>query len=210
VDQQRRLSIVLGLNLGLVAGLVVVGAASNSFGVLAAAGDFLADSLGLALGIIAIGIARRPGGHANATTYVALVNSVALLVVTVLAIGGGLHRLLSGTPEIRGLPVFLVSVAATVLMTAGALILGREPAGDDLHIRSVMLDTVADALSAAVVAASGATIYLAGGLDWLDSAAAVVIGSIIGVAALRLMRDVVGALRRGVPLPVADRDDESH
>src|SRR5438128_594044 len=52
VTQQRRLALVLALNLATVAALVVVGLASHSLGVLSAGGDFLADSLGLALGIV--------------------------------------------------------------------------------------------------------------------------------------------------------------
>jgi Co/Zn/Cd efflux system component len=39
VSQQRRLGIVLGLNLPLVAAQVIVGLAAHSVGVLAAAGD---------------------------------------------------------------------------------------------------------------------------------------------------------------------------
>ena len=47
-SQRRRLAIVLALNLALIGGLVTVGIAARSVGVLAAAGDTLADSVALA------------------------------------------------------------------------------------------------------------------------------------------------------------------
>lgn len=51
ISQQRRLGIVLSLNLIMITGLVVVGFASHSLGVLAAGGDFAADSVAVLLGI---------------------------------------------------------------------------------------------------------------------------------------------------------------
>ena len=43
MTQQKRLGLVLGINLVMIAGLVIVGLASHSLGVLAAGGDFAAD-----------------------------------------------------------------------------------------------------------------------------------------------------------------------
>ena len=98
MTQQTRLGLVLGLNIAMIAGLVIVGLASHSLGVLAAGGDYVADSVAILLGIMAIQVAKRPGGHPNATTYVALVNGVTLLVVS----GLGLERIggLLGAPAV--------------------------------------------------------------------------------------------------------------
>jgi cobalt-zinc-cadmium efflux system protein len=63
-------------------------------------------------------------------------------------------------------------------------------------MRSVMLDTVADGVSALGVAASGAIILATGELYWLDSAVALAIAVIIAYHALRLIRDVLIELRR--------------
>jgi len=71
-------------------------------------------------------------------------------------------------------------------------------------MRSVLLDTISDAVASGGVALSGAIIYFTGRLDWLDSAMAVLIGVVIGFGALKLLRDVVVALHSGSGLAVSD------
>ncbi len=206
MSQRRRLSIVLGLNLVMVAALVVVGLLSHSLGVLAAGGDYVADSTAILLGIIAVTIRDRRGANSRAPTFVALLNGGALLVVTVVVLIAAVRRLLGGTPEIKGLPVLVVSAVAASVMVTGVFILGRGAGREDLHMRSVLLDTAADALAAAGVASSGAVIYLTGRLFWLDSAMSLVIALVIGVGAVHLLRDVAIALRTHTPIDL-DEDD---
>ena len=195
MSQQKRLGLVLGLNVAMIVGLLFVGLASRSLGVLAAGGDYAADSAAIVLGIIAIRIAKHPHGNPKATTYVALINSLVLLVVTGVFGVGGLRRLMTHTPEIHGLSVLIVSLIAMASMILAALILGSGAGNEDLHMRSVLLDTIADATAAAGVAISGAVIYFSGRLHWLDSAVAVLIGLVIGFGALKLLRDVIVSLR---------------
>lgn len=204
MSQQKRLTLVLGLNMLMIAGLLIVGLTSRSLGVLAAGGDYAADSIAILLGIMAIQIAKHPDGHPKATTYVAGINGVVLLVVTGIVLVGGMRRLITHTPAIHGFSVLVVSLVSMVSMLVAALILGKDAGKEDLHMRSVLLDTIADAAAAAGVAISGATIYLSGRLYWLDSAVALVIGIVIGFGAIRLLRDVISALRDGTNLGVAD------
>jgi len=206
LSQRRRLGILLGLNALMIVALVVVGFTAHSLGVLAAGGDYAADSAAILLGIIAVTIRDRVGPQSKAPTIVALINGGALLVVTVLVIVEAVRRLLHGTPEIHGLPVLVTSGIAAVVMVAGALVLGRDAGSEDLHMRSVLLDTVADAVTSAAVAVTGAVIFLVQGLYWLDSAIAIVVGLIIGAGATRLLMDVVRALRTGTPLDLDDDD----
>jgi cobalt-zinc-cadmium efflux system protein len=196
MSQQKRLGLILGLNVLMIAGLLVVGLAAHSLGVLAAGGDYAADSVAILLGIMAIQIAKHPHGHPKATTYVALVNSLVLLVVTTFVIVGGVRRLVTHTPEIHGLGVLIVSLVAMTSMILAAFILGRDAGSEDLHMRSVLLDTVGDAVAAAGVAVSGGIIAVTGRLYWLDSAVAVLIGVVIGFGALKLSMEVTKALRR--------------
>jgi hypothetical protein len=49
VSQSQRLALVLGLNLALVAALVIVGVTAHSLGVLAAGVDYLADAAAIAV-----------------------------------------------------------------------------------------------------------------------------------------------------------------
>lgn len=179
----------------MVTGLIIVGLHSHSLGVLAAGGDYLADSAAICLGLLSIYISHHPRGYAKATSVAALINGLALLVVTGFVLFEAIRRLTSHTPEIAGLPVLIISFIATLVMLASAVILGRGAADEDLHMRSVLLDTLADAASAAAVGIAGGIIYLTKGFYWLDSVASLLIGLIIGYNALKLLRDVIYDLR---------------
>lgn len=206
-SQRRRLLTVLGLNVALIAALVVVGIAAHSVGVLAAAGDTVGDCLGLALGLGAVTLRDRDPQHPRAgrpIAIAALVNAALLIAVTGAVVGESAQRLADGSPEVEGLPVVIVSVVTLGVMLAGAVVLGRSAADEDLHMRSVLLDAVADAAAAAGVAIAGTIILLAHGLYWLDPIVALAISAVILVAAIRLLRQAVAALRgRAVDL---DRD----
>jgi cobalt-zinc-cadmium efflux system protein len=197
MSQQQRLGIVLALNVAMVAGLTTVGLTAHSLGVLAAGVDYLADAAAILLGIVAVSMRDRAGPQSRAPTVVALLNGGALLVISVLVTVDAVRRLLTGTPEVHGLPVLIVSAVAAVVMSVATAVLGRGAGSEDLHMRSVWLDTFADAMASAAVAVTGAVIFLVHGWYWLDSVVAVLIGSVVGAGAVRLLRDVVRALRTG-------------
>ncbi|CAN5731477.1 hypothetical protein BH09ACT8_BH09ACT8_58560 [soil metagenome] len=161
----------LGLNLIMIAGLVIVGLSAHSLGLLAAAGDFAADSMGaLILGLVAVTIrdgSDRPGAS-RATTGMALIIGAALLAVSVLVVVEAVRRLLAGASAVQGLPMLMVSVVSTVVMLVGALILGLGAGSEDLHMRSVLLDTLADGAAAAAVAVAGGVIAFTHRFYWLD------------------------------------------
>lgn len=180
----------------MIAGLITVGLASHSLGVLAAGGDYVADSIAIVLGLLAIRISKHPRGHPKATSFVALINSTLLLGASVIVILEAVRRLIRHTPDIKGFSAMIVSIVATLAMIVGALILKGDDDDDDLHMRSVMLDTLADAVSSAAVAVTGAIIFATGRLFWLDSAIAAVIGMVISYHAIKLMRTVIADLRR--------------
>jgi cobalt-zinc-cadmium efflux system protein len=189
----RRLWVVLVANLAMVLALVVVGVLSHSLGVLAAGGDYLGDAAGVALALLALRVSRdRPGRGPN--SYPALANAAFLLAVTIVVIVIALQRLTGGAPHVEGLPVIVVSVVAGFVMAGCAFVIGTVEEGD-FNMRSVMLDTLADGLSAVGVAASGAVILIVGGVYWLDSAVALGIAAIIAYHALKLIRDVLAHLR---------------
>lgn len=196
MSQQGRLSLVLALNLLMIAGLILVGLTSHSLSVLASGGDYVADSFAIGLGIAAIHVSKHPHGHPKATTYVALINASMLLAVTVYVIIEAIRRLTTTVPQVAGLPVLIVSGIATIVMTTGALILGRDAGSEDLHMRSVLLDTLSDALASAAVAITGLLIYLNNGLSLLDPAVAILIGIVVGYGAVKLLRDVITDLRK--------------
>ena len=195
MTKDRRLALVLAINVAMLAALVLVGVLSHSLGVLASGADYLGDALGTALSLAALRMSRRGHGHPRATLYAALTNSSLLLLVTLGVATGAIYRLATGAPAVHGLPVVIVSVIAAGAMIACALILGNVES--DLNMQSVMLDSVADAAAAIGVAMSGAVILLTGGAYWLDSLVALLIALVVGYHAIRLMGRVITDLGVG-------------
>ena len=194
MTKDRKLGLVLMANVAMVAALVIVGLASHSLGVLAAGGDYLGDAAGVALSRVALRMSRDRRGHPRATSFAALANATFLLVVTAVVIVEALRRLIDGAPHVAGLPVIIVSLLAGAVMAVCALIIGTVDS-EDLNMRSVMLDTLADGASAAGVALSGAIILAAKGAYWLDSAVALGIAVIITYHAIKMIRTVLAHLR---------------
>ena len=199
MTRKRRLWIVLWLNVALLGVLVVVGARAGSLGLLAAAGDYIADVGAIALALLAIWLKARnahDGRYDKAPTWAALVNVVLLLLVVIGVVAEAIRRLWSREFDLHPLPVIWAAVIATVFMAVGAFILGGDSdhiddtAADKLNMRAVLLDTVADAVSAGAVAISGIVVLLTHGWAWLDSVVALVIALVVGYHALELLRDV--------------------
>lgn len=205
MTKDARLSLVLAVNLLMIAGLVIVGLISHSLGVLSSAADYVGDAAGVGLSLVALKMSRRAHGHPRATSFAALANASFLLLITFVVAAEAINRLVNGSPEIHGLPVLVISVIAAGAMILCARILGSIES-DDFNMRSVMLDTVADAAAAIGVAVSGAIILVAHGVYWLDAAVALAIAIVIGYHAVRLIREVLGDLRIKARTPkVLDR-----
>lgn len=197
-SQRRRIVIVLGLNLALIIGLVIAGLLAHSVSVLAAAGDTIADCFALVLGLIAIALRDRDPDHPHAQRPIAiaaLVNATLLLAVTVTVTVEAISRLQEGSPPVDGLPMVIVSVITMIVMLAGAFVLGRSAAGEDLHMRSVLIDALADAAAAAAIAVAGVIILVTNGLYWLDPVLALGVSVLIAIAAIQLIVKAIAALR---------------
>jgi cobalt-zinc-cadmium efflux system protein len=194
-----RLSVVIALNLGLVAGLVAVGVGAHSLGVLAEGGDYLLDAAGAGVALLAIRRAARqvrggrPADAAATTRIAALINCGWLLVLELLVAGAAADRLVTRTPEVHGLPVLVASGIAALAMTVAAVVLrGDDDDGQEgnLTVAAVLLDTIADAAAAAGVAVTGAIIWAVRGWYWLDPAVALAIAVLVAYQAVRLIQTV--------------------
>jgi cobalt-zinc-cadmium efflux system protein len=144
-------------------------------------------------------MAERPP---NATSIAALVNAGWLLVLELLVASAAVVRLITGTPQVDGLPVLVVSGIAALVMALSALVLRGDEVDDesesgerDMSVAAVLLDTIADAAAAAGVAATGAIILATGGWYLLDPAVALAIAVIVAYHAFALVRKVLGQLR---------------
>jgi cobalt-zinc-cadmium efflux system protein len=196
MTQARRLLIVLALNILMIAGLIMVGLSSHSLGVLAAGGDYLLDSSAIIFGLFAIYIRDRKGEQSHATSIVALLNVFLLLIITITVTVEAIHRLSTHTSTIHAFPVVLISSIAAIVMGIGVYILQGDPDEDDLHMRSVLLDTLADAVSAAAIAITGVIILVTKRFFWADSVLAMLISIAIGYQALVLLRDVTQGFKQ--------------
>ena len=189
---------------------------AHSLGVLAEGVDYLADAAAIAVSLLAIWLSNRPPtikhphGYPKATLLAAAVNALWLLVLSLLVAAGATSRLVTGTHEVHGLPVLIVSGIAAIVMVVGALILGsdvddldddndNDNDNDSLNMRAVFLDTAADAAAAAGVAVAGGIILATGGLFWIDPAVAFVIAIVVGYHAVRLLIVITAARRAPSP-----------
>src|SRR5215471_10169822 len=202
MSRTHRLTIVLVLNLGLVAGLVAVGVSAHSIAVLAEGGDYLLDAVGVGVALLAIWLAARPrpAGRPNATSIAALINAGWLLMLELLVAGVAVDRLVTRGVPVDGLAVLVVSGVAALVMLAGAFVLRGDDDDEggeerDLSVAAVLLDTVADAAAAAGVAAVGAIILVTGGWYWLDPAVALAIAVVVAYHAVALIGKVLARLR---------------
>lgn len=184
--------LVLAINVVMVLGLLLVGIFAHSLGVLAAGADYLGDAAGAGLALAALKVGRRRQ-RSRATEFAALVNASFLLLVTVAVAIAAVRRLADGTPTVHGAPVLIISLIAAAAMVICAFILGDVEG--ELGMQSVMLDTLADAAAAMGVAISGAIILLTQGHYWLDSAFALVIATVVGYHAIKLLLKVRVRLR---------------
>ena len=206
MSRTQRLFVVLILNVALMAGLVAVGVTAHSLAVLAEGSDYLLDAAGVGVALLAIRLSARPAsrarpqGYPNATSFAALINGGWLLVLELLVAGAAVDRLITGTPQVDGLPVLVVSGISALVMTGGALILhgdANEGEGEerDLSVAAVLLDTLADAAAAAGVAAAGGIILATEGWYWLDPAVALAVAVVVAYHAVTLIRKVLDRLR---------------
>jgi cobalt-zinc-cadmium efflux system protein len=139
---------------------------------------------------------RRTYGYERTTILAALVNASLVVAVMAAVVVAAIERLVNGVPHVHGAAVVVVSAVAAVVMSIGALILRGD---GDLNMRSVLLDTSADAAAATAVALTGGIIVATGGLYWLDPSVALVVAVIIGYRAVRLLREVADVLLESTP-----------
>lgn len=201
-DHRSRLAMVLGITV-IVLVIEVVGAVvSGSLALLADAGHMLTDAAGLALGLVAAILSRRPAtltrtwGYHRAEVLAAAAQAAVLLAVGVYVLAEGVQRLVD-PPEVTSGAMVLFGAVGLVGNIIGLLVLagGR---GDNLNMRAAFLEVVNDALGSAAVLVAAAVIGVTG---WLraDAVASLIIGVLIIPRTLRILRDTIDVLLESTP-----------
>jgi cobalt-zinc-cadmium efflux system protein len=177
---------------------------SGSLALLSDAAHMITDASALGLAAGAAWLARRPPsllhsyGLLRAEVLAALVNSVLMLVLIGFIVHEAIERF--GAPrDIAGGAVVLVAVVGLVVNLGVAWILHRGE--QTLNSRAALLHVLGDALGSVAAIVSGIVI-LASGWTPIDPLMSLFVAALIGVSALRLLREVVHVLMEGVPLTI--------
>lgn len=188
---------------------VIGGLISGSLALLADATHMLTDALALGLAASAQFIARRPAdsrlhfGYRRAQVLAAFVNGVLLAMLLFWIVFEAVRRFMHPVEIESGLMLWVA--IAGLLANAIAFFILHRPGERDLNMRGALLHVVGDILGsvAAIVAALviGATGWLA-----IDPILSIAVAFLIGVSAIRLVRETGHILLEGAPLDI-DREE---
>ena len=201
-EQRRRLAVVLGLTVAMLAAEVVGSVFSGSLALLADAGHMATDAAGIGIALGAVTLAQRPArgrrtfGWQRAEILAAIVNGLLLLAVAVYVLVAAVQRI--GRPAAVGSTLMLVVASAGLavnLLSLAVLHSGREAS---LNLRGAYLEVLGDALgSVAVIVA--AVVIAATGWVAADVVASVVIGFLVLPRAWHLLREAFDVLLEAAP-----------
>jgi cobalt-zinc-cadmium efflux system protein len=191
------LAVSLVLILEIIGGLL-----THSLALLADAAHVFMDVFALGLSLGAVALARLPAtetrtyGWHRSEIFAALLNSLALLLVSLLILREAYHRLVLPQQVLAGPMV----VVAAIGLGANALVAWRmhDPHGHDLNLRSAYFHVLGDLGASIAVVAGGLIIWLT---NWriVDPLLSIGIGLVIVVAAIRLLLETTHILLEGVP-----------
>lgn len=207
VQHRSRLVIVLGLSFTVLIVEAVAAWITGSLALLADAGHMLGDTFGVAMALVAIGVAQvegRPGtrrtfGYHRTEILAAAVNGLILLGLSVWVAYSAIRRF-GDTPEIDGQLMVIAGCIGLVVNIAGLCLL-RAGAKESLNVRGAYLEVVGDALGSVAVITAAILITT---LDWnlADPIASLLIAAMIVPRAVSLLRDVSEVLLEGSPKDV--------
>lgn len=181
----------LGLNGGFLVIEAIAGFWSQSLALISDAGHMLSDVAALATALLGARLARRPasGGYTyglrRAPVLAALINSVALLLISIWICFAAVQRLRSPT-HIHGHVVIWVGLIGLAVNLASAFMLQRS--GDkSVNARAAMLHLFADALGSVAAIVAGVCVRF---FDWTgaDPIASMLIAALTAVATVPLLR----------------------
>jgi cobalt-zinc-cadmium efflux system protein len=192
-DADRRLLLgALGLILAFMLAEVVVGLAVGSLALLADAGHMLTDAGAIALALVAMRLAARPAAGAytyglkRAEILSAQVNGLTLAILVVVFAIEGVRRL-QDPPDVPGGAVAAVAAIGIVVNLGAAALLARADRRS-LNVAGAYWHVVTDLFAFVATLVAGLVITWTG---WTraDAVAALVVATLMALAAYRLLRD---------------------
>ena len=204
-ENHRRLTMVLGLALGLMIFEAVGGWLTGSLALLADAAHMLTDVAGLALAVVAMKFAERPAtpertyGYHRVEILAALTNSVVLVFISLFILAEALERL-RRPPEVAAGPMVAIASAALLINVASVFLLKKGSEGS-LNVRGAYLEVLSDMVASLGVILAGAIIW-ATGWTYADPIVSAGIGLFILPRTWGLLKEAVGVLLEGTPANV--------
>lgn len=209
VQQRRRLTVALGITVGVLLAEVVGALLTGSLALLVDAAHVLTDAAGLALAVLAAVLAARPPsptrtwGFRRAEVLAAFAQSALLLVVGAYVLVEGVRRLVHPPDVVSGEMVVFGAVGLVANLVSMLVLTGHRDA--NFNLRAAFLEVVNDALgSVAVIVA--AVVIATTGWQRADAVAGLLIGVLIVPRAVRLLRQTSAVLLEQTP-PGLDLDD---
>lgn len=200
-----RLKFAIFLTGGIFVAEVIGGWLTNSLALMSDAAHVFMDVFALGLSLFAIRIAHLPPtekrtfGLHRAEVFVAFVNSLLLVIVTIFIFYKAATRLMDPQPvESTGMLVVAAIGLVVNLVVAARL---HSFAEKDLNIKSAFLHVAGDAAASVGVIIGAVVIHFTG---WvlIDPIVSLLIGLVIIFGAWRILRDSSHILLEGVPKDV--------
>ncbi|MGP4111895.1 cation diffusion facilitator family transporter [Streptomyces sp. 4N509B] len=201
-----RLLGALAIAVALLVAEVIGAAVTGSLALLADAGHVATDVVGIAVALLAIHAASRPGserrtfGFARMEILAALLNCLLLLGVGGYILVEAVSRLRDPGEEVPGGQTILFGLLGLALNGVSLALLHRGQR-ESLNVRGAFLEVLADAVgSLAVVTAAGVIIVT--GWQRADAVASLLIALLIVPRTVRLAREALDVLLEAAPRDV--------
>lgn len=202
----RRLLLALGVIVTFMIVEVIGGVLSGSLALLADATHMLTDALALALAASAQIFAMRPAdsnlhfGYRRAQVLAAFVNGILLAVLLVWIVVEAVKRF--AAPVEIDAPLMLWVAVGGLLANIVAFVILHRGATNDLNMRGAMLHVIGDLLGSAA-AIVGAIVIAMTGWVRIDPILSIVVAVLIGVSAIRLLKETGFILLEGAPANIS-------
>lgn len=204
-DNSRRLMLAFGVIATFMVVEVIGGILSGSLALLADAAHMLTDAFALGLAASAQIFSRKPAdsklhfGYRRAQVLAAFVNGVLLVFLLLWIVFEAVKRFIS--PVDVDAPLMLWVAAAGLAANVVAFLILHRPGDKDLNVRGAMLHVLGDLLGS-VAAIIGAIIIATTGWVRIDPLLSIIVAVLIGVSAIRLLKETSFILLEGAPADI--------
>jgi cobalt-zinc-cadmium efflux system protein len=201
----KAFAIGVALNMAFVVAEWFFGIAAHSLALLADAAHNLGDVLGLLLAWGAMHLSQRQPdarytyGLRSTSILAALINAIALLLITGGLAWEAIHRLSDPQP-VQGSVVIVVALIG-VLVNGTTAWLFMSGSKNDLNVRGAYLHMAADAAVSLAVAVAGGIVMVAGWV-WLDPLLTLVVALVIIWGTWDLLRQSLRMALQAVPATI--------